>query len=140
MVTIRFKNYKKDGTQVTSDWTFEPLNDREGEFYVRDEGKDAGAKPLRNPYLEQDIRKIKISAGFLQIPEHKANFKNLLRAIDGRVWFAETKGFKTIWKAFIADLPEEIEYEFFEDLDPMIRYEIKFIEEDGRDFTTWLDE
>lgn len=140
MVTIRWQNFKETGEKITFEWTFEPLNDRPGLFHIRDEGKDASGIPLRNPYFEQDIRTIKLSAGMLAIPDCKKAFRSLVRAFEGRVWFEEEDDHgKKTWRSFIADFPDEITYEFFEDRDPLQRYEIKFIEEEARDFTTWID-
>lgn len=140
MVTLRFTNFKKDGSKKTTIWEFEPIKPRRAFFHIREEDNDASGRLLRNPVYEQDVKRFTIPVGVLLIEEHQTKFRNFLRAHEARIEVKEIVNGKEKWRAFIADFKDLTEPEYFEDLDKFETIEIVLFEEVPRDFTTWLGE
>jgi hypothetical protein len=139
VVTLTFKNFDGSGRIKTTSWKFEPLRNTSEQpdiFHLRDDGKDAGGRLLRQAYFEQRVVTIRIPAAVLRIAEHAEKFTNLLRAIDARVELKN--GNEKTATAYIVDLPALTQFERTFGVDRWRTIEITLFEEEPRDLTTWL--
>lgn len=131
-VKIRFKHYRKDGTEEQVDWSFVPIKPRRGFRIHREEGDDASGKPHRAAYARRRRLSFTVPVGVLLVKAHREKFEKILVAVNGEVEIEEaaTNGRK-VWKKWTVDFETDIDYEYFEDLDPFEFIELEFIESEA---------
>ncbi len=136
MVTFRFTVRDDDGKERQVEWSFEETKNRPGILYTRDAEREAGGRFRREAYFEQEVITIQVPAGVLQMPKHYEKFRQFCRC--GSVELLIQRLPKEKWVKYTPDLPNgELEFEFVDDLDPLITVTIKLIEQEPRGVTRW---